>query len=474
MTADPTEAAILEAAARDGIVRASLLAGDTVAQSHPFDAERKRSSTVVADADGRLTAYALGAPEGMAACLDPRAAHAGRQLIAAAERWAADGIRVLLVARRDGPVVAATAQSNLTPLGLLGLTDPPRSSSRESVLEARRAGVRTVMITGDHPETALAIAHDTAIVPESDTRVITGTELSQLDDRELDEQIEHVGVYARIVPQDKLRLVRALTQRGHVVAMTGDGVNDVPALRAAHIGIAMGRGTDAAAAAGDMVLTDDNYATIVHAIRRGRGIRDNIEHFLLFLLSANTGEVLLFALAVPLGLSAPLTVPQILLVNLLTDGLPAVALGVDPPQAGVMHRPPRPPRQGLLAPITRQLAAVGAAMGAAAFAAFAVGNAQSSELGQTMAFTTLVFGQLLLAFATRGRDWFFRAGANRTLFGAVVLSGAIEIMLLAVSGLAEHVGLVAMSAAQVGLALVLALVPFTVLESYKALVRARS
>ena len=471
--ADPTERAIIEAAARDGLVRASLLAGGTVAQRHPFDPDRKLSSAVVLGTDGRLSGYALGAPEKMAECLDPRAAHVGEELLATAKRWAADGIRVLLVASRDGLDADDDAETRLAPLGLLGLADPPRQTSRESVLEARRAGVRTIMITGDHPETALAIAHEAGIVGESDTRVITGTQLAQVGDSELAEQVERVGVYARIVPEEKLRLVQALAKRGHVVAMTGDGVNDVPALRAAHIGIAMGRGTDAAAAAGDMILTDDNYATIVHAIRRGRAIRDNIEHFLLFLLSANTGEVLLFALAVPLGLSAPLTVPQILIVNLLTDGLPAVALGVDPPEAGAMRRPPRPPGQGLMAPIVGLLAAVGAAMGGAAFTAFAVGNAQSSDLGQTMAFTTLVFGQLLLAFAVRGRDWFFRAGRNRTLHGAVVLSAVIGIVLLTVPGLGEHVGLVTMSAAELGLALVLSLVPFITLEAYKASLRSR-
>jgi len=235
----------------------------------------------------------------------------------------------------------------------------------------------------------------------------------------------------------------------------------------------MGRGTDAAAAAGDMILTDDNYATIVHAIGRGRAIHDNIQHFLLFLLSANAGEVLLFAIAIPLGLSAPLTVVQILLVNLLTDGLPAVALGVDPPQEDVMRRPPRSPQEGLLGPIAGSLAVAGAAMGAAAFAAFAIGDSQSQELGRTMAFTTLVFGQLLLAFAARGSGWFFRAARNRVLYGAVLLSGVIQVLLLAVPGLAQRFGLVAMSSGELTVALALALAPFTALEAYKAWRRSR-
>ncbi len=405
--------------------------------------------------------------------LHGRADRQAERIAKVAARWASSGVRVLLVARRDQLRPGDDAESSLEPLGLLGLADPARVGARESVLEARRAGVRTVMITGDHPRTALAIARETAVVPETDASVITGRELDGLEDRELADRIDRVGVYARVVPQHKLRIVQALVKRGDVVAMTGDGVNDVPALRAAHIGIAMGRGTDAAAAAGDMILTDDNYATIVDAIRRGRAIHDNIQHFLLFLLSANAGEVLLFAIAIPLGLSAPLTVVQILLVNLLTDGLPAVALGVDPPQADVMQRPPRSPREGLLGPIARPLAAGGAAMGAAAFAAFAVGESQSHDLGQTMAFTTLVFGQLLLAFAARGPDWFFRAAHNRALYGAVLLSGVIEVLLLAVPALAERFGLVAMSSGELTIALALALAPFTALEGYKAWRRSR-
>ncbi len=471
--ADPTERAILEAAAGRGLVRSALLEGGRIERREPFDPDRKLSSLVVRRPDDRLTAYAMGAPESMIQRLAPRAGAAAERLDDTAARWASRGVRVLLVASRDGLGHDDDAETCLEPLGLLGLADPPRPGSRPSVLEARRAGVRTVMITGDHPQTALAIARETAVVPESDASVITGRELDRLDDLALAERIDHVGVYARVVPQHKVRIVQALVDRGDVVAMTGDGVNDVPALRAAHIGIAMGRGTDAAAAAADMILTDDNYETIVHAIRRGRAIHDNIQHFLLFLLSANAGEVLVFAVAVTLGLSAPLTVAQILLVNLLTDGLPAVALGVDPPHPGVMRRGPRPLREGLLGSIAGPLAAGGTAVGAAAFAAFAVGHSQSQEAGQTMAFTTLVFGQLVLAFAARGPDWFFRAARNRALWGAVLLSGAVQVLVLAVPAVADQFGLVALSARQLAFALVLAFVPFATLEAYKAWRRSR-
>ena len=465
--ADPTERAILEAAARLGVVRGVALDGGRIERFEPFDPERKLSSAVVRGADGRLSAYALGAPEALLERLDPAARRSGERLAEEAGRWASEGTRVLLVASRVRFEAEGDAESGLTALGLLGLADPPRAGARDTVHEARAAGVRTVMITGDHPRTALAIARATGVAGVED-RVLSGRDLDRLSDLELERAASEVAVYARVAPAHKVRIVQALASRGHVVAMTGDGVNDVPALRAAHIGIAMGRGTDAAAAAADMILTDDNYATIVHAIRRGRAIHDNIQHFLLFLLSANAGEVLLFALAIPLGLSAPLTVVQILLVNLLTDGLPAVALGTDPPHPEVMRRRPRPPRQGLLEPVAGRLAVGGAAMGAAAFAAFAAGDSHSQELGQTMAFTTLVFGQLLLAFAARGSDWFFRAPRNRWLYAAVLLSALVPSLLLSVPPLADRFGMAAMSAGQLALALGLAFVPFMTLEGFKA------
>jgi Ca2+-transporting ATPase len=216
-----------------------------------------------------------------------------------------------------------------------------------------------------------------------------------------------------------------------------------------------------------MILTDDNFATIVRAVRSGRGIYDNVLRFALFLLSANAGEVLVYAAAIGFGMSAPLTVLQILLVNLLTDGLPAVALGLDPPGRGVMARPPRPRTQGVIEPIQSRLIVAGAATGAAAFAAFAVGDASHHSLGQTMAFTTLVFSQLALVFAVRGDAPFFRAGRNRALYAAVALSAAVQVLVLAVHPIAERFGVVAMSVAELAVALGLAMVPFAALELFK-------
>ncbi|MGZ5308050.1 MAG: cation-translocating P-type ATPase [Solirubrobacterales bacterium] len=467
--AEPTEAAIAAAAARRGLEAGALLAGATIAHVEPFDSERKRMSVTIESSEGRIS-YAKGAPEVM---LERLVATADRSSLAKlAGDWAERGMRVLLVARRELSE-GDEPESQLTPVGLLALHDPPRPGVARSLEGARAAGVRTVMITGDHPRTALAVAQAISVVePRVKAEVLTGPELDGLSDEELLARSRTVDVYARVVPQHKLRIVDALRRRGEVVAMTGDGVNDVPALEAAHVGVAMGgRGTDAARAAADLILTDDDYSTIVEAIRSGRAIYENVLRFVHFLLAANAGEVMVFAFAITLGLQAPLTVVQILLVNLLTDGPPAVALAVDPPERDGMRRPPRPPTESMLEPIRARLLVGGAATGLAAFAAFLIGQGTSHSTGQTMAFATLVFAQLAHVFSVRGTDWFFRAGRNLVLVAAVLVCAALQAIVLAVPTVAGWFDVVALSSAQLASVLALAAVPLLSAELFKALTR---
>jgi P-type Ca2+ transporter type 2C len=456
--ADPLEQAIAAAAGARGLARADR----QVVAMRPFDSERKRMSVVVADAHGGTAAFVKGAPEVLVPLL--AAARDGDEIMRTADAWAEHGYRVLLVALGTGD----DPERELQPLGLLGLADTPRATARASVAEARAAGVRTIMITGDHPRTAASVAAATGVTADGPVTVVTGGELDAMSADALRDTVREVDVFARVVPEHKVRIVEALKRDGEIAAMTGDGVNDVPALKAAHIGVAMGRrGTDAAAQAADMVLTDDDYSTIVRAIRQGRAIQENIVRFAHFLFAGNAGEVLAFALAVVLGLGAPLTVLQILLVNLLLDGLPAAALGVDPPDRSVMARPPREPSAGLLDGVRIRIVIGGAAIGAAIFASFLIGSDTSHVVGQTMAFTTLVFGRLLFVFTVRGDGPFWRAGVNLRLFGAVALSAAIALAVLAVRGLGDEFGAVSLSGAQWAAALALGVVPLVVPELWK-------
>jgi Ca2+-transporting ATPase len=350
----------------------------------------------------------------------------------------------------------------------VGLADPARPEVAGAVAEARRGGVRTVLVTGDHPGTAEAIARWVRIIESDSHTVLTGPEIERLSDSELERVVAATPVFARVVPEHKVRIVGALERCGEVVAMTGDGVNDVPALRAAHIGVAMGqRGTDAAKDAADLVLADDDYSTIVAAIRRGRSIYDNIVKFVHFLVAANAGEVLAFTLAIAVGLPAPLTVVQILLVNLLTDGPPAVAVGVDPPTSGLMDRPPRPPREPLLAPIRVRLLIGGLTTGAVAFTAFLLGYAQDLATGQTMAFVTLVLAQLAYVFAVRADGWPPAAGHNRFLYLAVAGSVLFVAALLVARPLHEAFDVVGLEAGQLLVVTALAMIPFASLISFE-------
>lgn len=356
---DPTEGALIVAAAKMGLDKRELDERFPRVGEIPFTSESKRMTTLhrTPEGPGGIVAYAKGAPEVILQACSRRLAESGEEslddagreaILAEAGRMAEDALRVLAVARKSGvtPGDEKAAERDLTFLGLAGMIDPPRPEVKEAIRTCERAGIQPRMITGDHPVTAQSIARELGLLREG--RAVTGAELEKMSDEELEREIERIEVYARVSPAHKLRIVTAFQKRGYSVAMTGDGVNDAPALKKADIGIAMGiTGTDVTKEAADMTLTDDNFASIVAAVEEGRGVFDNIKKYLMFLLSSNIGEIGLMAGTSLLGLPLPLSAVQILYVNLATDGLPALALAVDPPEDDLMERPPRDPHRGI-------------------------------------------------------------------------------------------------------------------------------
>jgi len=445
---DPVDGAVVLAARERGLARGDVEPGP-VLRELPFDPETRRAVLVYAEGDGaRLVAK--GAPEVIAA----RSAADGASLASLesrAEEWAREGLRVLAVADRrldwDALRGDGDLDRDLRPLGLVALQDPLRPSAAASVRAGLDAGVDVRILTGDHPATAEAIGAELGLAPDA--------------------------VFARVSPARKLELVRDLQEAGETVAVTGDGVNDAPALRQADVGVAMGlSGTEAAREAADLVLTDDDFSTIVAAIREGRRVGDNIRTFVAFLLSANLGEVLLFAVAIPAGLGAPLTVVQVLAINLLTDGLPAVALSRDPAAPGVMARGPSRGDRLFSSRYVAALVGIGALVGLVSLAAFLVGRGDGDGVALTMAFVTLAVAELVLVFSLRaGPRPAWRAPRNLLLEGAVALSALAVGLLVYVPALHDPVGTVSLGAANLGVALAVAVLPAAVVEAAKPFVR---
>ncbi|HEX2138025.1 MAG TPA: cation-transporting P-type ATPase, partial [Microvirga sp.] len=479
---DPTEGALIVAARKVGLAQEALDSRFERVGEVPFSSERKLMSTVHRDAEKpeRLATFAKGAPD----VLLPRCSHEilgdearpltderREEIRVANERLAGEALRTLGVAFRSLPPetlddgVDARIEEGLVFLGLVGMIDPPREEVKVAVDLAKGAGIRPMMITGDHPKTAAAIAQELDISAEG--RAITGSELERLPDEELEQEVRESSVYARVNPEHKLRIVRALQKNGQVVAMTGDGVNDAPALKTADIGVAMGiTGTDVSKEAADMVLTDDNFASIVAAVEEGRSIFSNIQKFLRYLLSSNIGEVFTMffgvVLAGVIGLEAggaavalPLLATQILWINLVTDGPPALALGLDPADPAVMDRPPRPQGSGV---ITRRMwagiAFVGLVMAAGTL--FVLDYALpggllegSGELpyARTMAFTTLMLFQLFNVPNARSDEQsaFHGLFRNPWLWAAIALSLLLQFLVVYAPPLQPAFGTVALS-----------------------------
>lgn len=442
---DPTEGALVVLAAKAGLQQHETRQDAPRITELPFSSERKLMTTVHRMPDGRHLAFVKGAPEVLLQrCVSaqrhdqqqPLTDDSRAQILAANEKMAKDALRVLAIAykevRADGPHDEETVERGLTFLGLVGMMDPPRDEAKEAVRICRQVHIRPIMITGDHKLTAVAVAAEIGIYREGD-RALTGDDLSRMSDEQFEGIVDRVTVYARVSPMDKLKIVRAWKNRGEVVAMTGDGVNDAPALKHADIGIAMGiSGTDVAKEAADMVLADDNFATIVRAIERGRWIYDNIKKYLTYLLRANITEVIVLGgVVIVVGPELlPLLPAAILYINLATDGLPALALGLAPPDRDIMQRPPRDPRESIFSRDVRLLVLLGVLIECPIFLWFYFDNYAEIEVARTQIFLLFVFVELIISMSFRSlRYSLFQAPPHKWLLLAIawelVLFGAL-------------------------------------------------
>jgi len=427
---DPTEIALLVAAAKAGLSGE----GFTRVAELPFDSERKRMSVLVKDRAGKYWVFTKGSVEILleisSACLEngrpvPLTPSKRAEILKVSEEMASKALRVMGFAYREipgEPPPLAEIEKDLVFVGLQGMIDPPRPEAKAAIRECFEAGIRVIMITGDHAQTALAIAHELGLVPEKKmTYVIKAQELERLSDEELRKRLDEVAIFARVSPAHKLRIVKLFKEKQEIVAMTGDGVNDAPALKAADIGIAMGiSGTEVAKEAADIILADDNFATIVAAVEEGRTIFDNIKKYLLFLLSFNLSEIFVLVAGFLAGLPLPLTAIHILWINLVTNGPPALALGVDPPAPDLMKRPPRPPQEGVF---TRQfvflLAGLALLLFFFLFPVFALAVEDLTlKAAQTVLFTGFVLLAIPVAYVARSERlplWKIGPFANRWL-----------------------------------------------------------
>jgi Ca2+-transporting ATPase len=445
---DPTEGALLVLAAKRGLDKGELSERFQLVKEYPFDSKEKMMTVVVKDLrEGSVYSMVKGAPEvilprcrtianGSSPNLMGRSERT--EIISICDQWAGQAYRLLAIAwkRMLTPFVSKSeAEADLIFGGIIALNDPPRPEVPEAVRRCLQAGIRLIMITGDHRETAVAVARRIGL-PYQAQGVVTGEEIDRMAEGELERRIDTISICARVYPEHKMRLVRALKKRGEVVAMTGDGVNDAPAVKEANIGIAMGiSGTEVTKEAASLVLVDDNFASIVAAVEEGRVIYDNIRKFIRFLLSCNTGEIFTMFLSMLLGFPLPLRAIQILWVNLVTDGLPALALSMEPASSGIMDRPPWAKEESILARgLGLNIFVTGLAFGVLTVLvfAYALSKGISLEYARTMALATLISIQLLFAIDCRRNDWGQSApiAANPWLLGALAVSFGLLFLVL--------------------------------------------
>jgi Ca2+-transporting ATPase len=478
---DPTEVALYLVAIEAGYDKDTLEATTPRIQEIPFDSDRQCMTTLHRTPQG-IISFTKGSPEKLLPLCESMLTQTGpvplptENLLEQAEHMANEGLRVLAVAyhhwdQAPSDMSPPIVERQLIFLGFAGLMDPPREEAAQAVALCQSAGIKAVMITGDHPGTAKAIASRVGII-DKETAVLTGQDLEHRSPEELAQLVEHTRVYARIAPTQKIAIVKALQVRGEFVAMTGDGVNDAPALNQANIGIAMGRtGTDVAREASDMILLDDNFATIVTAVRDGRRIYDNIRKFVKYTMTSNSGEIWTIFLAPLFGLPIPLLPIQILWINLVTDGLPGLALAMEPEERKIMQRPPRPPDESIFAGgLWQHILWVGLLMGGVSLATEMWAYTTNVEQWQTMVFTVLTLSQMGNVLTIRSeRDSFFQRGplSNLWLLGAVLLTFALQMATIYVPFLHPIFHTMPLTMNQLSLCLLLSTIVFVAVEIEK-------
>ena len=485
LTGEPTEKAIVNKALDEGQNKNELYNVMKRVKDIPFDSSRKMMTTIHKMPNG-YRVITKGAPDvllkrcnkvydnGNVTTLDyPKTKLIENQN----NKMADDALRVLAIAYLDIPnlpskIDTETVEKNLIFIGLIGMIDPPREGVKEAVATCKKAGIKTVMITGDHIITAKAIAKDLGILRGSDL-AITGEELDKIPQSILQKNIMNYSVFARVTPEHKVRIVKAYQSTGAVVAMTGDGVNDAPALKNADIGIAMGKnGTDVAKNAADMVLTDDNFVTIVEAVKQGRNIFDNIKKAVHFLIATNIGEIVTIFLGLILGLKSPLLAIQLLWINLVTDSLPAIALGLEKPEADIMDKKPRDSRKGIFADgLWQRIITEGTMLGILTLVAFSVGNyLYDIEVGRTMAFVSLGLLELVHSFNIKSEESIFKVGLfeNKYLLGAFILGALLQIVVVVIPPVAEVFKLVPLTQVQWMYTFGISILPLVIMEIQKA------
>ncbi|MEI3393498.1 MAG: calcium-translocating P-type ATPase, PMCA-type [Clostridia bacterium] len=485
LTGEPTEKAIVSKALDEGQNKNELYNVMKRVKDIPFDSSRKMMTTIHKMPNG-YRVITKGAPDvllkrcnkvydnGNVTTLD----YSKTKLIENQNNKMADeALRVLAIAYLDIPnlpskIDTETVEKNLIFIGLIGMIDPPREGVKEAVATCKKAGIKTVMITGDHIITAKAIAKDLGILRGSDLAV-TGEELDKIPQSILQKNIMNYSVFARVTPEHKVRIVKAYQSTGAVVAMTGDGVNDAPALKNADIGIAMGKnGTDVAKNAADMVLTDDNFVTIVEAVKQGRNIFDNIKKAVHFLIATNIGEIVTIFLGLVLGLKSPLLAIQLLWINLVTDSLPAIALGLEKPETDIMDKKPRDSKKGIFADgLWQRIITEGTMLGILTLVAFSVGNyLYDIEVGRTMAFVSLGLLELVHSFNIKSEESIFKVGLfeNKYLMGAFILGVILQIVVVVIPSVAEVFKLVPLTQVQWMYTFGISILPLVIMEIQKA------